>query len=291
MEINITPESPFSFRSTIYSHGWIDLAPFKLDKKDEILYYCYHAYGQLVQLHMKSVDDKSIKVDVKHNLSEEMHEGIIFTVKKMFRLDENFSEFYKLADESSEYKWIIKKGAGRMFRSACLWEDMVKMLCTTNCTWNLTKIMVNNLVEELGNGCFPDPEIVAKKSENYLRQVIKMGYRAPYLLEFAKTVANCEIDLHKYEIWEGETKSLYNELRNIKGFGPYAVSNLLKLLGHYDYYGPDSWSRKKFSKKYFADIACTEKDIAQHYDHFGNWSGLFFWMDMTEDWYQQKQPW
>jgi hypothetical protein len=80
-------------------------------------------------------------------------------------------------------------------------------------------------------------------------------------------------------------------MRKLKGFGNYAVSNLLKLLGRYDYYGADSWSLKKFSEIHMAGKSCTEKDIANHYDHLGEWRGLFFWMDMTQDWYEREFPW
>ena len=178
-----------------------------------------------------------------------------------------------------------------MFRCATFWEDMIKMLCTTNCTWNLTKIMVDNLVEKIGEGVFPEPEQIADKSEKFLREKIKMGYRAPYLVELSRLIANGKINLDIYSHWTGNTGELYKELRQLKGLGNYAVSNLLKLLGRYDYYGSDSWSTKKFSEIHMAGEACTEKDIAKHYDHLGKWRGLFFWLDMTKDWYEKEFPW
>ncbi len=37
-----------------------------------------------------------------------------------------------------------------MLRSPTVFEDLVKMICTTNCSWALTVKMVTGLVENLG---------------------------------------------------------------------------------------------------------------------------------------------
>ena len=37
-----------------------------------------------------------------------------------------------------------------MLRSPTVFEDLVKMICTTNCSWALTEKMVTGLVENLG---------------------------------------------------------------------------------------------------------------------------------------------
>ena len=39
----------------------------------------------------------------------------------------------------------------------------------------------------------------------------------------------------------------HRRLMAIKGIGPYAAGNLLKLLGHYDHLSLDSWVRPKFA--------------------------------------------
>ena len=42
------------------------------------------------------------------------------------------------------------------------------------------------------------------------------------------------------------TAELIKEMRGVKGVGPYAAENLLKLLGRYDGLALDSWTRAKF---------------------------------------------
>jgi N-glycosylase/DNA lyase len=288
---SIKPTSSFSFNSTLFSHGWIDLAPFQILTDEKKLIINVNQDEKLYRMLLSSQTDRDIIITCEREIDKKEKNLLSNMIGHIMRLDEDYTEFYNIAGELKEYRWISEKRAGRMLRCATFWEDMIKMLCTTNCTWNLTKIMVDNLVEKIGKGVFPEPEQIAGKSEKFLREKIKMGYRAPYLVELSRLIANGDINLDIYSNWAGNTGELYKELRQLKGLGNYAVSNLLKLLGRYDYYGSDSWSIKKFSEIHMAGENCTEKDIAKHYDHLGEWCGLFFWLDMTKDWYEKEFPW
>lgn len=297
-----TPQN-FSFKSTVYSHGWSDLKPFQLGQNPVRLSYVYgSSRNQVHFLNIFESGKRRLEIQTEGKLTDPQRKEILNIIERMFRLDEDYAEFYNIAKASDEYSWILKYGAGRLLRGASLWEDMVKMLCTTNCTWRLTQIMTENLVSKMGRGkknknsektiqTFPAPEEIANKTEKYLRNEIKMGYRAPYLLEFAQSVVSGRLNLQEFESHSISTSDLYKELRGIKGFGDYAVSNLLKLLGRYDFLGADSWSRQKFYDKHFKGKSVDDKKIQSHYKKFGNWSGLFFWMDMTENWYKEDFPW
>jgi N-glycosylase/DNA lyase len=297
-----TPED-FSFKSTVFSHGWSDLLPFELNLRPlQIGYTLQLTDGTICHMRVSQSVSGQLDVELKDTPSDQQITEIITKIKRMFRLTENFDEFYRMAGNSEQFKWIAALGAGRMLRSASLWEDMVKMLCTTNCTWRLTQIMVENLVKKLGqapendktsnwSNAFPDAAVVAGCSEDILRNEIKMGYRAPYLLIFARQIVNGQLKLEAFEEEGLTTSDLYKMLRSVKGFGDYAVSNLLKLLGHYDQLGADSWSRKKFYEKYNKSLACPDTEIQKHYEKFGKWAGLFFWMNVSEHWYQHEVPW
>ena len=142
-----------------------------------------------------------------------------------------------------------------MFRSASVFEDIVKMMCTTNCSWSLTKSMTANLVGTLGkewNGdrTFPTPEALAGVSEKFVRKEIRAGYRSPFLIEFAERVANKSLDVERWRVEPIPTEDLFENLRSIKGIGEYAAGNLLRLLGHYDAMAFDSWVRAEFYKKH-----------------------------------------
>ena len=67
----------------------------------------------------------------------------------VLRLDEDLSPFYAAAAGRSGAE-LGDEGAGRMIRSPTVFEEVVKTICTTNCTWSATVRMVSSLVEELG---------------------------------------------------------------------------------------------------------------------------------------------
>lgn len=290
-EFNINTNQNFSFFSTIYSHGWSDLLPFNIDPKNKILSYAFEINpGKNILPEISSDGNNNLNVKI---ISDSNNKDIIISkIRRIFRLDDDLSEFYQIAEQDKQFKWVIEKGAGRLLRCSSLWEDMVKMLCTTNCTWRLTQIMTENLYKKLGrNQSFPSAEVVSKCSEQYLREEIKMGYRAPYLLQFAQDVTLGKLNLTDFENWDSDSLSLYKEIRKIKGFGDYAVSSLMKLLGRYDFMGFDSWNRKQFITIHKQGKTCSDEQITKFYKKFGKWAGLFFWLDVTKEWYFRENPW
>jgi N-glycosylase/DNA lyase len=290
-ELIIKTNQYFSFFSTIYSHGWSDLLPFKIDSENQKIKYSFEI-SPSITAKVEIFSDAKNSILINSNIDSNSKNVLISKAKRIFRLDEDLTEFYAKAEKIKTFSWIIEKGAGRMLRCASLWEDMVKMLCTTNCTWRLTQIMTENLYNILGKSkFFPSPKMIADSNEKFLRDKIKMGYRAPYLLQFARDVAEGRLNLDSIENWKDDSISLYKEIRKIKGFGDYAVSSLMKLLGRYDFMGFDSWNRKQFFNKHKNGKQCSDEHITKYYRKFGKWAGLFFWLDVTKDWYYREVPW
>jgi N-glycosylase/DNA lyase len=218
---------------------------------------------------------------------------VIRDVRHILRLDDDMAEFYEAARREDRLRWAAEIGAGRMLRSPTVFEDAVKTLCTTNCSWALTKKMVENLVAKLGkpvtNGgrAFPTPAAMAAVDEAFYREEIKAGYRSPFFVEFAEAVASGHVDPEAWLHSDLPTPELKKEIKKVKGFGDYAAENLLKLLGRYDGLALDSWLRAKFYEKHSSGRKCTDKKIAKHYAKFGKWQGLAIWCDMTEYWHSE----
>ncbi len=284
-----TPEN-FSFRHTVYSHGWSDLAPFELDDENWRLSYVF-SDGTNVSLASVSDIEGGLRVAVKGRVSAEK---VMWQLRHILRLDDSFDDFYDLTNGEERLAWIANANAGRLLRSPTVFEDLVKTVCTTNCSWGLTKKMVSNLVEKLGaagpNGkrAFPTPGAMASVSESFYRDEIKAGYRAPYFAELAEAVASGKVDPESWLRSELPTPELKKEIKSIKGVGDYAAENLLKLLGRYDGLALDSWLRAQFYKKHNREKACPDKKIERHYRKFGEWKGLAIWCDMTERWFDGK---
>jgi 3-methyladenine DNA glycosylase/8-oxoguanine DNA glycosylase len=299
MNLLLSVPANFNFWRTVYSHGWCSLPPFEVVKERSAL-QCVSSVsgGTIVDVEMQQVDPSVLRVQIGgvNSLCRNGRREIRDQVKSCLRLDEDFSGFYTEARKHSRFRWIPKTGAGRLLRSPTVFEDVMKMMCTTNCSWALTEIMVNNLCTKFGTRIdesrwsFPLPEVIADSSEKFLRKQIRAGYRSPYLLEFARRVACKQIDPESWRTSSLPTEELFREARSVKGIGPYAAGNLLKLLGRYDYLGIDSWCRGKFFEIHTNGRKVTDKTIERHYEPFGKWRGLFFWLDVTKHWYDHKFP-
>jgi len=211
-------------------------------------------------------------------------------VRHMLRLDDNLEQFYSTTKSDSDFGWIAAQGAGRLLRSPTVFEDLVKMICTTNCSWALTEKMVTGLVEKLGRAAndgrksFPPAEAMAEKPLSFFVDEVRAGYRAEYLKELSTRVACGELNVEGWLKSDLPTAELTKEIKGVKGVGPYAAENLLKLLGRYDGLALDSWTRAKFFQVRNKGKKTTDKRIARYYSRFNEWRGLALWCDVTRDW-------
>lgn len=287
---NLDIPANFNFKNTVNSHGWSDLLPFELDENFN-LSYVFTDEKTKKPIHGTIFEkDGKLEIILSENTSNE--EKILREVRHILRLDDDLSEFYKLVKKEKSLKWISTICAGRLLRSPTVWEDLVKTLCTTNCSWSATKKMTSNLVEKLGkpakNGkkAFPTAESMAEVSADFYREEIRAGYRAPFFIELAEAVANGKLDVEKWLNSGLDGKDLKKEMKKIKGVGDYAAENLLKLVGNYEGLALDSWVRAQFYKKHNNENVCDDKEIVKFYEKFGKWRGLAVWCDMTERWFK-----
>lgn len=265
----------FSFRETVNSHGWSVLLPFELDKENLRLSYVFENESSAEI----SEENGKLKIEIVGE-----NKNLLRDMRHILRFDEDLSEFYKILKSEKRLKWIADQNAGRLLRSPTVFEDLVKTICTTNCSWSLTKIMVKNLVEKLGNGgrAFPTPKQMASVSEDFYRTEIRAGYRSGYFVELAEKVAEGKLNPEAWLTSDLPTKELKKEMKKIKGFGDYAAENLLKLVGRYDGLALDSYLRSEFYKKHNNQIVCDDKQIRAFYEKFGAWQGLAIWCDMSD---------
>lgn len=290
--VTIRTPAEFNFASCLRSHGWVDLAPFGVtqDKLTGVL-----ALDGSVARFDVSQGPEGNKLKARARKKTADNRCLKDAMIRIFRLDENLSGFYSKTQNDAELEWVGRVGAGRLVRSPTVWEDLVKTLCTTNCSWGLTLKMVSNLVEKLGesngNGdrAFPTPDAMAAVDEDFYRNEIRAGYRSPYFLELSKRVCIGEIDPESWLSTELATNELKKAIKGVKGVGDYAAENLLKLLGRYDGLALDSWLRARFYERYNNGRPCPDGKIEKHYVGYGEWKGLAIWCDMNRDWYLNSQ--
>ncbi len=295
MPINLFLDAPknFSFRQTVCSHGWSQLLPFEVDKENWRLSYVFaNPYLKNPAAAQISEAEGKIKIEIADGkINSKTEEIILRDVRHILRLDDDLRDFYKIIKVEKSLAWIAKDNAGRLLRSPTVFEDLIKTVCTTNCSWALTKKMVANLVEKLGlpakNGkhAFPTAERMASVSAEFYKDEIRAGYRAPYFAELAEAVASGKINPETWLSSDLPTAELKKEMKQIKGVGNYAAENLLKLVGRYDGLALDSWLRAQFYKKHNGGEICADREIERFYERFQEWRGLAIWCDMTERWF------
>ena len=238
----------------------------------------------------------AVRVRSQVKLSTDQKSEISGLLAMSLRVEEELSGFYAEARRHKQYRWIPETGSGRLLRAPTVFEDVVKMICTTNCSWALTTVMIENLTKHLGRRfadgaySFPTPEALAGTTEHFLRKNIRAGYRSPYLIELADGVVSGRIDLESWRTSPLTTVELFEKVKSIKGVGDYAAGNLLKLLGRYDYLGLDSWVRSRYYDLHTRGRKVSDRTIERRYESYGTWRGLFFWLEMTKHWFDHKFP-
>ena len=290
MKVTIPTPLDFNFRRTVMSHGWCALLPFEFDKTTWTLIRVLDA-GEATPVTVRITSAKrALAIELSRRLKKASVENVIRDVRHMFRLDDDLQVFYKSVSAEAEFSWIADEGAGRLLRSPTVFEDLVKMICTTNCSWALTEKMVAGLVNELGRvsddgrKSFPTAAVMARRPVGFFRDKIRSGYRAPYLKELAQRVARGSLDVESWLTSDLPVAELLKEMKSVKGVGNYAAENLLKLLGRYDGLALDSWTRAQFARVRNQDRAANDKKISRFYARFGSWRGLVLWCDMTRHW-------
>ena len=290
MEIKIRTPPDFNYRRTVLSHGWCALRPFEFDKESWTLVRVLGAGESRPVTVAITARKNALKVVSSRRLSKRSTDKVERDVRHMFRLDENLTDFYDAMSAEPEFEWIRHEGAGRLLRSPTVFEDLVKMICTTNCSWALTEKMTNGLVGELGRESddgrksFPAPEALAEQPVSFFRDKIRAGYRASYLKELVQRIAAGELDVESWLHSELPHNEFMKELKSVKGVGNYAAENLLRLIGRYDGLALDSWTRAQFAKARNNGRAASDKKISRFYARFDSWRGLALWCDMTRHW-------
>jgi N-glycosylase/DNA lyase len=215
---------------------------------------------------------------------------LLAQVRHMLRLDEDLSAFYAAAAADPQLAWCTS-GAGRLMRSPTVFEDLVKTICTTNCTWAATERMTHAIVDGLGEPAagaperraFPSPAAMADAGEAFYRDAARAGYRGAYLRDLAARVAEGRLDLEGLADPALPDAEAAERLLALQGVGPYAAAHMMMLLGRYRPLVLDSWTRPTY-RRIAGRPRVTDKGIERAFRRYGRFAGLAFWLTLTEHW-------
>ncbi len=290
---------PVDLWRTLNSHGFVDLPPMRSDEASRSLEVTLPlGRGRPRTVRISEGRRGYGRVDVTGpKLSPASNERLLASVRHVLRLDADLSGFYAIAAEDPDLAWATA-GAGRMVQGPTVFEDVVKTICTTNCTWSATERMVGAIVEHLGDAApgapahgpwgraFPSPRTMADAGEHFYRDVARAGYRGAYLGSLARSVADGETDLEWLQRATPEAlpdDELAERLLALPGVGPYAASHIMMTIGRHSRLIFDSWTRPKYARlvgrKQVKDTA-----IERRFKRYGHYAGLAFWLFLTRDW-------
>jgi 3-methyladenine DNA glycosylase/8-oxoguanine DNA glycosylase len=290
---------PVDLWRTLISHGMASLPPMALDEDARRLELTLPMGGYRPRTVRIARRGSDARIDV---FGPRANAGEIKEIKRsvghVLRLDEDLSPLYDAVQDDPDLRWATS-GAGRMIRSPTVFEEVVKTICTTNCSWSMTERMVSALVENLGRPApgvphrgpwgraFPTPEAMAGEGEAFYREVVRAGYRAPYLVALAGSVAGGSTpgleELAHAPAEEIPDEEVERRLLSLPGVGPYAVAHIMMMLGRYSRLILDSWTRAKYARL-IGRKTIKDSTIERRFRRYGPYAGLAFWLFVTSDW-------
>lgn len=289
----LTPPRGFHFDRTVRSHGWFDLPPFSYDREARRLQLAFELDEEVVEADVTaSGRGLALHLACRRPLDADGLRRAHIVLGSVLRLEEDLTPAGDLFAAAPRLDEALRQGGGRLLRAPTVFEDAVKMICTVNCSWSLTRTMVGNMVEAAGvagpsgRRAFPSPATLASRPERFFRDVVRAGYRAPFLRALAVRVASGELDLEELRQPGIATPEAEARLRSIAGFGPYATDSLLRMLGRYDRLGIDAWCRRTFRRLYPRARGPVDRAIERTYRRFAPYQGLAMWLDLTAHWHE-----
>jgi N-glycosylase/DNA lyase len=281
---------PVDLRRTVDGHGLTTLPPMTPDADQRgFAIVLRMPRGRPLAVRVRQSGAARVRVTASAR-SEAQRRAVLDGVRHVLRLDEDLSGFYAQVLADDDLSWA-RTGAGRMMRSQTVFEDVVKTICTTNCAWSGTVRMVNGLVDGLGEAAvggghaFPTPVAMAGASDAFYADVVRAGYRGPYLRALADDVASGRLDLEamaaasRAELPDAE---LEERLLALAGVGPYAAAHIMMLMGRHSRLVLDSWTRPTYAK--LRGRKQSDQQILRRFKRYGDHAGLAFWLTITRTW-------
>jgi 3-methyladenine DNA glycosylase/8-oxoguanine DNA glycosylase len=282
LELKGAGGEPVDLLRTITSHGVADLPPNDIDLEAGTLTTVVSLPRGAATLRVSAGRQGFARIEGTGPST-----GAVEAVRHMLRLDADLSGFYAAAAADPELSWAAA-GAGRMLRCPTVFEEVVKTICTTNCAWSATVRMTTALVDHLGleapdgRRAFPTPAAMAEAAEAFYVDVVRAGYRGPYLRSLAASVAEGSLDLEALNDSELSDEEVAERLIALPGCGPYATAHIMMLLGRYSRLVLDSWTRPTYAR--LRGRKAADRTIERRFRPYRDYAGLAFWLYLTRDW-------
>ncbi len=279
MHLEIPTSPDFSFSETLRAHGWRRLLPFGWEEETQTLERVERlADGRVVLLRVRA-DEGKLLVAVSEDADTA---EVIILVRRMLQLDLPIDAFHQFCRERPELCHIPVQRQGRMLISPTVWEDVCKVILTTNTTWVQTQAMTARIVNAYGSplpsdparSAFPTPAQIAAVPFDDFAACARLGYRAGAVHRLAGEIHTGALDLEALRDPQMDTATLWKRLLALRGVGPYAGACLLLYLGRPERVNADSWARMLLGKELGRPVS--DKEVHDFFARYGEWRGLAY---------------
>lgn len=174
-----------------------------------------------------------------------------------FDLNRDYDKIIKSLSANPTLKAAASSGSGIRILNQEPWETLCSFIISQNNNIPRIKGIISRLCENFGEKIgefysFPTADTIAALNIEDLA-VLRSGFRAKYILDAAKKVANKEIVLENLK--DLDFKTAQSILMQIKGVGPkVADCVLLFSLNHIDAFPKDVWIKRAIDELFDGQI-------------------------------------
>jgi len=209
-------------------------------------------------------------------------EEVLGAVRQMLQMDILLDDFYAYCEQHQKLASIPPLKQGRLLVSPSIFEDVVRVICTTNTTWAQTTSMVARIVDAYGSPhptnperkAFPTAQQIAADTLEGFSTKAKLGYRNASVYKIASDISAGILNLEELRTNDFPATDLYKRLLTLPGVGPYAASCLMIYLGRYDRVNVDSWARTLVGKELGRTV--TDKEAHAFFEEYVEWKALVY---------------
>lgn len=182
-----------------------------------------------------------------------------------FDFDRDYQEIINTISTNEILKKAASFGSGIRVLNQEPWETLCSFIISQNNNIKRIKGIISRLCENFGEDMgsyytFPTAEKIANLNLDDLA-ILRSGFRAKYILDAAKKVANNEIDL--YNLKNLPLDDARTELMKIKGVGPkVADCALLFSHRHIEAFPKDVWIKRALEVLFGGELPEEAKDYA-----------------------------
>ena len=258
---HLQPPSGFSLSEAALSHGWRSVRPYRWDGDRAVL-------SRVDREGAVSIEQRADGcLAIEHASSDSR---ALERVRVVLDLRTDLSEFHEACAGHPTLDWVPKKGAGWVLRGLDAWEDAGKAICFTNIAWRQAARCIDRLGEAAPGPFWPDPSDVLGLGENWLRETVRVGYRAPYLIALAEG-----FETGRFSRESTQRK----EFQAMPGIGPSTAAYLAGMWGHWEEISFDS-SIASLLRKRDGIVEPVAADAQKRYEPFGALAGLACLLDL-----------